>query len=210
MKRLFLFATLSVLALAVAACAPSGARPDESGELLILQEGLDGSLRFNPDNIVLTAGQRVRLIISNTDDDLHEFMIGRNVVFAEDGAPNGFEVDFFAGIADQVTVHPGAGAMLMIDGETIMMGGEMAMGEGEEMGEMGEGEEMGEMGEGEHEHAMEGHMGWMVMSDVGSEQSVIEFTVPEDRVGEWEIGCFEDDGSHYEDGMRGKLTVVSG
>jgi hypothetical protein len=29
-------------------------------------------------------------------------------------------------------------------------------------------------------------------------------------VGEWEIACFEDDGTHYEDGMRGTLVVVEG
>lgn len=42
-----------------------------------------------------------------------------------------------------------------------------------------------------------------------SGMTVIEFTVPEDRVGEWEMGCFEDKGTHYDDGMRGKVIVVS-
>lgn len=60
------------------------------------------------------------------------------------------------------------------------------------------------------EHAEDGmdHMGWMVMNPAGSGVTIIEFTVTADMVGEWEIACFEDDGAHYDDGMRGTLTVV--
>jgi hypothetical protein len=43
---------------------------------------------------------------------------------------------------------------------------------------------------------------------MGSGMTVIEFTIPEDRVGEWEMGCFEDNGTHYDDGMRGKVIIV--
>ncbi len=54
------------------------------------------------------------------------------------------------------------------------------------------------------------HTGFMVMSNTGSGVSFIEFTVPADRVGEWEMGCFEDDGAHYDDGMKGTLVVEAG
>lgn len=37
-------------------------------------------------------------------------------------------------------------------------------------------------------------------------RAVLTFTVPADRVGEWEIGCFVP--GHYEAGMKGKLVVV--
>lgn len=202
-KILFLLLVVSLTFILVA-CGPSGARPDESGELVIVQIDEAGGMRFEPSDIVLTAGQHVRLIIENQGEKDHEFMIGRNVVRNADGAPDGFEVDFFEGIEDMVTVELGDGAMLMIDGETIDMGGaDMDMG--------GDGEAMADsmdMGQ-EEEHVDEGmdHMGFMVMNNVGSGRTTIEFTVPEDRVGEWEMGCFEDDGAHYEDGMRGTLIV---
>ena len=35
----------------------------------------------------------------------------------------------------------------------------------------------------------------------------ITFTVTEDMVGEWEMGCFLDGGSHYTSGMVGTLIV---
>jgi hypothetical protein len=126
----------------------------------------------------------------------------------EDGAANGFETDFFEGIEDDVSVDLGEGAMLMIDGEMVSMDMEMdedmdmEMDEDMDMGE--EGMDMGEeadmsMGEeAEHDEGME-HMGWMVMNNVDSGTTV---------VGEWEMGCFEDDGAHYDDGMKGTLTVV--
>ncbi len=105
--------------------------------------------------------------------------------------------------------------MLMIDGETVAMSGmemgeEMAMEEGEEMAMEEEGEHMEEEGEHTEEGEHMDHMGWMVMSDAGSGATIIEFTVPADREGEWEMGCFEDDGAHYDDGMKGKLVVTSG
>lgn len=213
-----------VMAMIIAACGPSGTRPDESGEITIIQIDEEEGMRFEPGEIVLTAGQPVRIILENQGEKDHEFMIGRDVQYMADGAPNGFAVDFFKGIEDQVTVMLGEGAMLMIDDQMIMMDDmgmdeEMAMEEEEmAMEEEAMAMEEGEMAvEEEHEHEEEeahmdepGHLGWMVMDAAGSGPTVIEFVVPLDRVGEWEMGCFEDDGSHYEDGMRGTLVVVEG
>lgn len=209
MKQKGLLFGLAVLVLGLAACGPSGATPGPDGEITIIQIDEEGGMRFEPGDIVLTAGQKVRIILENQGEKDHEFMVGRNVIYEDTGAPNGFEVDFFEGIEDQVTVVVGEGSMLMIDGEVVQMGGEMGMGS-----EMEGGMEEDEHAEGEEhadEHGGEGdmdHMGWMVMDSAGSERTIIEFTVPESRVGEWEMGCFEDDGTHYEDGMRGTLTVV--
>lgn len=235
MKRLSMVAMIGVLALLLAACGggPSGTRPDESGEIIVLQIDEAGGMRFEPNDLVLTAGQQVRIVLENQGEKDHEFMIGQNVIRMDDGAANGFEVDFFAGIEDLVQVQLGEGAMLMINDQMVMtdMGMEedmaeedmaeedMAMEEGAEMteGEMAEGEMSEEemaMEEDEHaddddEHAEGmGHDGWMVMNAAGSGTTIIEFTVPADRVGEWELGCFEDDGTHYDDGMRGTLVVV--
>ena len=48
-------------------------------------------------------------------------------------------------------------------------------------------------------------VGMMLVKQRGSPMTVI-FTVP-DMPGEWEMGCFEEDGAHYDDGMKGKVTV---
>ncbi len=188
MQRYFLLSVLASLALILAACggASQGATADASGALNIVQEDSEEGMNFAPDTIVLTAGQKVRLVIENQGAKNHEFMIGRNVMYAESGAPDGFEEDFFMAIADQINAQPSMGAMVMMNGE-LMSGMDMGMGDSD----------------------MADHMGWMLMSPTGTGPSTIEFTVPENAVGEWEMGCFEDDGTHYDDGMRGKVIVVA-
>jgi plastocyanin len=59
--------------------------------------------------------------------------------------------------------------------------------------------DMGSMGGADH--------GFMVSIPQGGEDMTMTFTVTEDMVGEWEIGCFSDGGSHYTQGMIGKLIV---
>lgn len=53
---------------------------------------------------------------------------------------------------------------------------------------------------------MDEHHGFMVELAAGGE-ATIRFTVPADRTGEWELGCFIGDGWHYDEGMHGKLIV---
>ncbi|MEW6240793.1 MAG: hypothetical protein AB1564_08305 [Chloroflexota bacterium] len=188
MKRFVLVVLLTVLSLLATACggaSPQGVRPDSSGTLTIMQQDAEGGgMNFSPDMIVLTAGQHVRLIVENMGQKNHEFMIGRTVIFNDAGEPDGFEEDFFSPIADQINLELGMGASLIMDGQ-VMEGMDMSGGGMDDM-----------------------HMGWMVMNNAGSGQSIIEFTVPESAVGEWEMGCFEDNGSHYDDGMHGKVVVV--
>jgi len=52
----------------------------------------------------------------------------------------------------------------------------------------------------------EGHAGLTVIVKPG-EQATLKFTVSKDAVGEWEMGCFEQDGVHYDAGMKGKFIV---
>jgi uncharacterized cupredoxin-like copper-binding protein len=54
---------------------------------------------------------------------------------------------------------------------------------------------------------MDQNNGIMVVLDPGDEKATITFTVTEEMVGEWEIGCFEDDGAHYLAGMKGRFIV---
>lgn len=59
--------------------------------------------------------------------------------------------------------------------------------------------------EGEaHEH---GHAGFMLVLPNSGDQATLKFVVSEEMVGTWEIGCFEQDGVHYDAGMKGKLIV---
>lgn len=181
-----IFALVGALALILAACGGSAATA-ENGELVIdLTE-----FEFNPSSIELVVGQEVTFVLSNQGEKEHEFMVGRTVNTAP-GYPNGFEEDFFE--TAEALVEP----MDAMEGmEGMDMGGEGEM-EGGDDGEMSE----GEMGEAEH-------TGLMIVREPG-QQATITFTPTADSVGEWQIGCFEEDGAHWDDGMSGTLTVVEG
>ncbi len=62
----------------------------------------------------------------------------------------------------------------------------------------------GEVEEGGHGH----HEGFMVMLPESGDEASMTFVVTEKMVGEWEMGCFEQEGVHYTAGMKGKLVVV--
>ena len=50
------------------------------------------------------------------------------------------------------------------------------------------------------------HTGFAVILPVGS-KATVTFTVTDAMVGTWEMGCFEQDGVHYDAGMKGSVTV---
>ena len=64
------------------------------------------------------------------------------------------------------------------------------------------------MMEGEAHGEEEGHAGFMVLLEKSGDKATMTFTVTDDMVGEWEMGCFEQEGVHYEAGMVGKLVVT--
>ena len=53
----------------------------------------------------------------------------------------------------------------------------------------------------------EDHQGFMVLLPKTDDRATLSFTVTEDMVGEWEMGCFLLDGVHYNAGMVGKFVV---
>ena len=176
--------------LVLAACG-GAVEPNEVGEIeFVLTDNT-----ISPSVVKVKAGQKVRFVIRNEGRHPHEFMIGREPHPGTDylqGEPvyEPFEVDFFEGLEVSVT----GGMPMNFEGME-----DMGMGE--------EGMEMGEMAE-------EPHGGAMVMLQPRApgaaepgETSVIEFTIPEDRVGVWEIGCFQEAGQHFDDGMRATLIV---
>jgi len=67
----------------------------------------------------------------------------------------------------------------------------------------------GHTGEGDGGMDMGGdsHSGFMVQRKAG-EVARITLTVPDDVLGEWQIGCFRGRGSHWDAGMRARLIVT--
>jgi plastocyanin len=62
-------------------------------------------------------------------------------------------------------------------------------------------------------HSAEGHGSdhsgsFMVVLPHNGDTASVTFQVTEDMVGEWELGCFEQDGVHYDVGMKGTLVVL--
>lgn len=59
------------------------------------------------------------------------------------------------------------------------------------------------------EHIDDEHMGTMVWLKENGDEASVTFLVTEEMIGEWEMGCFEMDGVHYELGMKGTFVVTS-
>lgn len=137
---------------------------------------------FSPETIEVQVGQEVTINLVNKGALTHEFMVGRNVMVME-GVTNGFEHDFFEMATPTIT---GSGFTVM------------GLGEEEETDH-----------ESEHEHGGMGHEGVMVIIDGNKPDTVatMTFTVTEEMVGEWELGCFTDNGTHYDQGMKGTMIV---
>ncbi|MBG7610134.1 MAG: cupredoxin domain-containing protein [Anaerolineae bacterium] len=134
---------------------------------------------FSPSQIELQVGQEVTLDIVNVGQLDHEIMFGRDVMMVEN-RPSGYMMDMF----ENGNVEP----MVIMD-------------TGMEM------EEEHAEGEDGHEEDEMGHEGFMVFLPPGDDTASISFTVTDDMVGEWEIGCFELNGVHYDAGMVGTLVV---
>lgn len=193
-KGLLLVCAIAVLA---AACGGGGETVDDGGEVEIVMT----EYQFEPSEITLSPGTTVTFVLSNEGEKDHELMAGQEV-HIEDGVPHGFESDFFATV-ENLTIDP-ADAL-----ETSMEG--MDMGDDSmsdtTMGDMSSETTMGDM-EDDDEH-MDEEMDVMVVREP-AETATITFTVTDASVGEWEFGCFEEDGAHWDDGMRGTLTVEEG
>ncbi len=149
---------------------------------------------FGSDVIEVRAGQTVEFLLKNSGDLDHEFMIGREVTVAMDGMATGFEHDFFEGLMP--IVDPPEAGMVMESMEMDMDGDSMDM-DGDD-GSM-------DMDTDGHD---DGHHGFMVTLAPGGTASVT-VTIPDDAVGDWEIGCFRDKGTHWSSGMHATLRITS-
>ena len=224
MRYMIIAMAFGVLVLLIAGCGEEPAKPDSSGTVTIeLSESL-----FTPSNIEVTAGTTVRFVLNNVGAEEHEFMIGRTVSSAP-GYPDTFETDFFHGVNVEVIGDPGG--MVMAGEAMLTRNGSMAMDDdhSEDSGGMAMDDDHSEDSEGmamdddesegsegmamddDHSEDSEGMAddhGFMVSQLAGVDGVVVVVEIPDDKEGVWEIGCFVDEGTHYEDGMTGTLTVV--
>lgn len=155
--------------------------------------------QFEPAEIHLTVGETVTLKLVNDGGTDHEFMAGREV-HDEDGIPHGFEQDFFDTVED-LTIDPPDALETSMEG----MSSDSTMADMDEttMADMGDETTMAGMDEDE-----DMDMGVMVVREPG-DSATITFTVTADSVGEWQIGCFEEEGKHWTEGMKGTIIVDS-
>lgn len=196
MRKLVWITLLVAIPLILAAC--SSQAPPEPLEMTIEMT----EYSFTPADLEFRVGQEVTLHLTNTGELEHEIMFGRDVMMTN-GRPNGYTVDMFesAGVEPVVTVEKAEGGEHEEDEHSE---GDEHMDEDEHM-EGDEHDEEGEhMEEGEHAHS-----GFMVLVPAAKDTYTMSFTVTEDMLGEWEIGCFLLDGVHYISGMVGTLTVTN-
>jgi len=94
--------------------------------------------------------------------------------------------------------------VIMTDGHPDGYKEDMFMMAGVEPDVMEPASEMGDMGMGSSEDM---HSCFMVTLPKTGDEASMTFTVTKDMVGEWEIGCFQQEGVHYTAGMVGKFIV---
>ena len=189
--------TAMILAVSVlaAACGGGGQTSGDSGDP-------DAHIRvnmteygFGSDVIEVRAGQTVEFLLKNSGDLDHEFMIGREVTATMGGMATGFEHDFFEGLMP--IVDPPEAVMDMEAMDMDMDDMDMDMDDMDM--------DMDDMDiDGHDDH----HHGFMVVLAPGATASVT-VTIPDDAVGDWEIGCFLDKGTHWSSGMRATLRITT-
>ena len=208
---------VSVLA---AACGGGGQTSGDSG-------GPDAHIRvnmteygFGSDVIEVRAGQTVEFLLKNSGDLDHEFMIGRGVTATMGGMATGFEHDFFEGLMP--IVDPPEAVMDMesmdmdmdkmdmdnmdMDSDDMDMDMDMdADGHDDDSMDMDSDDSSMDMDADGHD---DNDHGFMVLLAPGATAS-LTVTIPDDAVGDWEIGCFRDKGTHWSSGMRAELRITS-
>ena len=159
--------------------------------------------RFAPDRLTVRPGDTVTITLVNKSRDReHEFMVGRKVEMGGPfgDRPEGYEEDFFNGLQVELLNADGVAALMAGNAKMSGMSGSMSGAGGHgAMGNMGSSMPMGAMDQ-------DGRHGFMVQLKPGG-KATLRFTVPSNRAGQWEVGCFAEDGQHYTEGMKGTLVV---
>jgi plastocyanin len=154
---------------------------------------------FAPSHMVWRVGDTVTITLMEKSEanpeKPHEFMVGQTPRTEETvfgiHQEDGFETPFFDGVTIDIVAGSGMN-MLMAGGATltglppmqVMSPGPMEM-------------------EMEEEEEMTGFM--PVVGPAGT--LTFSFVVP-DKPGEWTYGCFQQDGQHFLNGMKGTITIL--
>jgi plastocyanin len=153
---------------------------------------------YSPKRLSWRPGETVTVTIVNRSSSRpgapHEIMFGRGPL-REPGPLGPIQGDGFEDqLLDGATVELRAGnGVTMVMAETARLTGVDPMSlMGPDMDMSGQEMRMG--------------MDFMAVVEPGGSLTV-SFQVP-DRPGDWEFGCFQQDGQHYLNGMRGVLTVA--
>ncbi len=221
-----------IAAIAVAvlwAAAVSSAAGMEGGKRRVIEIDLK-EFAFVPAKVVLPAGTEVVLELRNTGKLKHEFMVGRGLTEAgtahgSSGEGHRAEGDGHGGdghkhgsateggmegrgrTPEGMGEHMGSGmhhgmGKGMMGGEGAMMGGHGASGKGFRE-DFFEGLHLDRTLRGATFAVVPGH-GTMFTLEPGG-LATLRFRVPEERRGEWMVGCFVP--GHFEAGMKGVLRV---
>jgi uncharacterized cupredoxin-like copper-binding protein len=194
-------ALLGLLVMVLSACG--GGPPPDANITIVMDE-----YTFEASDIELKVGQKVTFTLENVGQLDHELMIGRTVTSDSQGRPSGYAEDLFviAGVMPELV----GGGSIMDHGDGHSME-EMDHSDEADMEDMDHGDEEAADSADADEHDMDAMAGGVTMlfQPVGSDSSQVTFTVTEDMLGDWEMGCFQLDGVHYTSGMVGTLTVTN-
>jgi len=184
-------AALAVLLLAAWSVWPGRTTAAGPGTSIVMTD-----YAFSPDRLTWQVGQRVTLSVVNRSQSnpprAHELMFGRRPIEVSGpfglGPGDGFEDPLLGGVAIELL---GGGGLTTL----MTPGSELSGVDPASLLAPGSG--------GQMPPRMDQFMG--VLPPAAS--LTFSFVVP-DRPGEWEFGCFAQDGQHYLNGMRGTVTIV--
>lgn len=193
-----LIAAAAVAALALAGLALWSVAPVSSVGSSAYQIVMD-DYSFSPGRLTWRVGDEVTVTVLNRSSSrpgvAHEIMFGRRPL-REEGILGPLQGDGFEEqLLDGATVELLAG-----DGVTMVMAETARLRGVDPMSLMPSGMDMAGQ-------AMRPGMDFMAVVNARGSLT-FRFQVP-DRPGEWEFGCFQQDGQHYLNGMRGVVEVVS-
>ena len=150
---------------------------------------------FTPDHMVWRVGERVTLTLVEASQahppKAHEFMIGQTPrtgksVFGKT-QEDGFETPFFSGVT--IKILSGNDMKMLMPGDANLTG--LSPKQVLAPGPMGE---------------MEAMTGFMPVFGPNA-RLTFSFVVP-DKPGDWTYGCFQQDGQHFLNGMKGTITIL--
>jgi plastocyanin len=152
---------------------------------------------FTPNHMVWRVGDTVTITLVEKSEanpeKPHEFMVGRTPRTEETvfgiHQEDGFETPFFTGVT--IDIIAGSGMNMLMAGDATLTGLPP----------------MQVMSPGPMEMEMEEEMtGFMpVVGPAGT--LTFSFVVP-DKPGEWIYGCFQQDGQHFRNGMKGTVIIL--